>query len=220
MKNNNLFLGKKVAVLVETEYISSEVQRYKQYFESLGAEVEFLSYLFGKSERVLVSDVTEEGILPDTMKVSRDISDADCNDYAVILIAANYVACRLREILPMGSLGSTSQLKEAPAVSFIIKAMQNKNIIKGALCHALWLMTPAPEILRGRKVVCHTVVLADVINAGAHFIGDYVSNDDTLNLSDDHHVVVDDDLVTGRSAADIEKYIQTIADTYEKKQRS
>ena len=45
--------------------------------------------------------------------------------------------------------------------------MQNPNIIKGAPCHALWLLTPSPDILAGRKVICNQVVLADVINAGA-----------------------------------------------------
>ena len=45
--------------------------------------------------------------------------------------------------------------------------MQNPKIIKGAPCHALWLLTPSPDLLAGRKVICNPVVLADVINAGA-----------------------------------------------------
>lgn len=78
----------------------------------------------------------------------------------------------------------------------------NPQIVKGALCHALWILTPLPELLKGRKVICHTVVLADVINAG----GEYVP--------DPSHVVVDRDLVTGRSAADLELYGETLVATY------
>lgn len=81
--------------------------------------------------------------------------------------------------------------------------MMNPQIVKGALCHALWILTPVPELLNGRKVICHTVVLADVLNAGAVYV------------PDESHVVVDRDLVTGRSAADIEAYCQKLAETYE-----
>jgi protease I len=80
--------------------------------------------------------------------------------------------------------------------------MKNKKIVKGALCHALWLLTPVPELLKGRKVICHTVVLADVHNAGAVFV------------PDPSGVVVDDDLVTGRSSANLEDYADALVATY------
>ncbi|WP_051233745.1 DJ-1/PfpI family protein [Butyrivibrio sp. NC3005] len=98
----------------------------------------------------------------------------------------------------MYSLGSSDKMQDAPAVKFIKKAMENKNIVKGFLCHALWLLTPIPEVLRGRIVVCHTVVLADIINAGAKFIGDILLVDAKCEFSDDYHIVIDDDMVTGR----------------------
>ena len=79
--------------------------------------------------------------------------------------------------------------------------MANPRIVKGALCHALWILTPNPHLLKDRNVICHTVVLADVINAGANFV------------PAENHVVVDGDLVTGRSFADVETYWQAIVDT-------
>lgn len=194
--------GKKVAVLVETEYIAQEVKQYQDFFTAQGAEVDFMTYLWGKQERVIVSDVTEAGESAESMLVKKEIADCNPNDYAIVITAANYVACRLREIPPMGSLGSTDLLRAPAAVRFMASAMMNPQIVKGALCHALWILTPVPELLRGRKVICHTVVLADVYNAGAVYV------------PDESHVVVDRDLVTARSAADLDLYCNTLLDAY------
>lgn len=196
--------GKKVAVLVETEYIPEEVNYYQEFFTKHGAQVDFLTYLWGASERVLVSDVDSVDKPLQSMLVKNEVADANPNDYAIVLCAANYVACRLREIPPMGSLADPSLLRSPAAVRFMASAMMNPQIVKGALCHALWILTPVPELLRGRKVICHTVVLADVVNAGGIYV------------PDETHVVVDRDLVTGRSAADLELYTKTILETYSK----
>ena len=196
--------GKKVAVLVETEYIPEEVNYYQEFFTKHGAQVDFLTYLWGASERVLVSDVDSVDKPLQSMLVKNEVADANPNDYAIVLCAANYVACRLREIPPMGSLADPSLLRSPAAVRFMASAMMNPQIVKGALCHALWILTPVPELLRGRKVICHTVVLADVVNAGGIYV------------PDETHVVVDRDLVTGRSAADLELYTETILETYSK----
>lgn len=196
--------GKKVAVLVETEYIPEEVNYYQEFFTKHGAQVDFLTYLWGAPERVLVSDVDSVDKPLQSMLVKNEVADANPNDYAIVLCAANYVACRLREIPPMGSLADPSLLRSPAAVRFMASAMMNPQIVKGALCHALWILTPVPELLRGRKVICHTVVLADVVNAGGIYV------------PDETHVVVDHDLVTGRSAADLELYTETILETYKK----
>lgn len=201
--NKNLLKGKRVAVLVETEYIPSELKFYCDFFSELGAEVDLMTYLWGKEERIIVSDVTEPNGQVEQLTVTKEIADANPNDYAIVLTAANYVACRLREIPPMGSLADASLVRSPAAVRFMASAMMNPQIVKGALCHALWILTPVPELLNGRKVICHTVVLADVLNAGAVYV------------PDESHVVVDRDLVTGRSAADIEAYCQKLAETYE-----
>ena len=200
---DKILTGKKVAVLVETEYISDEIRKYQSFFSDLGAEVELMTYLWGKKERIIVSDVTEPDKIPETLTVCKDIADANPNDYAIVLCAANYVACRLREIPPMGSLGSPDEVRSPSAVRFMASAMMDHKIIKGFLCHALWLMTPCPELLKDRKVICHTVVLSDVINAGAVFV------------PDESHVYEDKELVPGRSAADLDAYCNKIIETYE-----
>lgn len=138
------------------------------------------------------------------MTVKREVSNANPNDYAIVLCAANYVACRLREIPPMGSLADADLVRSPGAVRFMAGAMMNPQIVKGALCHALWILTPVPELLKGRRVICHTVVLADVLNAGAVYV------------PEPSHVVVDWDLVTARSAGDLELYGETLVATYNK----
>ncbi len=203
--------GKKVAILVETEYIHEEIEFYKDFFSKKGAEVEFMTYLWGETERKLICDITDVEN-PErhihTMVVNKDIADCNPNDYAVVLVAANYVACRLREIPPMGSLGNTDRLRSPAAVRFMASAMMNPFVVKGALCHALWLLTPVPELLKGRKVICHTVVLADIYNAGA------------IYTPEESHVVIDNDLVTARSAGDLVSYCNALLSTYRRLQGS
>lgn len=196
--------GKKVAVLVETEYIPEEINFYHTFFTEYGAQVDFLTYLWDQPERVLVSDVDNETKALQKMIVRNEVALANPNDYAIVLCAANYVACRLREIPPMGCLGDASLVRSPAAVRFMASAMTNPMIVKGALCHALWILTPVPELLKGRRVICHTVVLADVLNAGAVYV------------PDPSHVVVDRDLVTGRSAGDLELYGEALVATYNK----
>ena len=200
MSETKTLQGKKIAVLVDTEYIHDEVAHYEKFFTEHGATVDFLSLLWGSPSKRIIADITDTDE-PERrihiMTVDKDVKDAKAEDYAIILCAANYVACRLREIEPMNSLGSVAELATPPAVRFFADAMKRKNIVKGCLCHALWLLTPVPELLKGRKVICHTVVLADIHNAGAIFAPD---------TGDKSHVVVDDDLVTGRSAADLKDY--------------
>lgn len=203
-----LLEGKKVAILIESEYVYSEIEFYNRFFIQNGATIDYMTYLWGKPSRTIICDITDTenpAAQIHTMGVYKDISECSVEDYDIVLVAANYVAVRLREIMPMGSLGSIESISSPPAVQFFAEAMKNKKIIKGCLCHSLWLLTAVPELLKDRKVICHTVVLADIHNAGAIFI------------PDESHVVVDDDLVTARSAADVEAYLNAIVDALEKR---
>jgi protease I len=193
--------GRKVAVLVETEYIHEEVQKYAEFFGGLGAQVDFMTYLYGKPERKIICDITDTENPAEhihTMSVKKEIADCNPNDYDMVLVAANYVACRLREIPPTGSLADVNLLRSPVAVRFAASAMANPKIVKGCLCHSLWLYTPVPELLKGRRVICHTVVLADIHNAGAVYV------------PDPSHIVIDNDLVTGRSAQDLDAYCEAL----------
>ena len=138
------------------------------------------------------------------LTVTECITKHDPSEFDVVICAANYVAVRLREVPPVGSLASPEQTSSAPAVQFFARAMENPKILKAAMCHALWILTPRPDLLQNRRVICHTVVLADIHNAGAVYV------------PADNHVVVDNDLVTARSFADIEGFFDAIVTTLSK----
>ena len=192
--------GKKIAVLVETEYIPKEIAAYQTRFTELGATVHLMSRLWNQPSARFVSDVDEVGKELQYLDVNMDFQNADINNYAAVIMAANYTSVRLRYFQPpAGQLISPQQTKTAPAVQFFVKAMHNPQIIKGFLCHGLWILTPMPELLKGRKVICHEVVLADIANAGAKYV------------SSETGIVVDGDVVTGRSGADVHKFIEVIA---------
>jgi protease I len=187
--------------MVETEYIHEELEYYRKRVMDLGGELTLLSYLWGAKSKTFINDVGGASDPENSVHrivVEHCVSNANPNDYDILICAANYVAVRLREIPPMGSLGSSEEIKDAPAVQFFAQAMMNHRIVKGAMCHALWILTPRPELLRGRRVICHTVVLADIHNAGAVYV------------PDPSHVVVDRDLITARSLHDVEAFFETL----------
>lgn len=199
---------KKIAVLVETEYIPEEIAAYQTKFPELGATVHLMSRLWGNSSVRFVSDVNEVGKELQYLDVYMDFQNVDINDYAAVIMAANYTSVRLRYFQPpAGQSISAQQTKTAPAVQFFAKAMHNPKIIKGFLCHGLWILTPMPELLKGRKVICHEVVLADIANAGAI----YVPPPADSKPNDPRNIVIDGDIVTGRAGHDVEAFIEAIA---------
>lgn len=193
--------GKKIVVLVETEFIPEEIEAYQKRFAELGATVHLMSRLWGQESAHFVSDVDAVGKPLQYLDVNIDFQNVDINDYAAVIMSANYTSVRLRYFQPPeGQPISPEQVRTAPAVQFFAKAMTNPKIIKGLLCHGLWLLTPMPELLKGRKVICHEVVLADIANAGAVYVPSPTN------------IVVDGDLVTGRSGQDVHAFIDAIAD--------
>ena len=200
--------GSKIAVLVENMFIPGEIEAYRQGFSDLGADVHLMSNLWGQEKLTFVSTVDQlEGNLEETKKrlrvldVSIDFQTVNVHDYAAVIMAASYASVRLRYFEPPRGVPIRPEMaRTAPAVVFFAEAMRDPHIVKGALCHGLWLLTPTPELLAGRKVICNEVVLADVVNAGAVYTP---SNDD---------VVVDLDLVTGRTWHQVGRFIEVISE--------
>ncbi|HYQ90833.1 MAG TPA: DJ-1/PfpI family protein [Candidatus Competibacteraceae bacterium] len=195
--------GKKIAVLVESEFIPGEIEGYRYGFATLGAEVHFMSRLWGQPSQTFVSDVEHPSETAQTLTVTIDFQTVRLEDYAAVLMAANYTSVRLRYYEPpTGQTLTADGVTTAPAVQFFAAAMVNPRIVKGALCHGLWILTPHPELLKGRRVICHQVVLADVRNCGAEFVAPD---------QDNGGVVVDRDLVTGHDWHVTRPYVQAIA---------
>jgi protease I len=210
--------GKRVAVLVEHKFIPQEIEAYRTGFAALGAQVEIVSRIWWGAHRpasaTFYSDVdpldADPFARPQALDARTDISTVAPADFAVIVMAANYTSVRLRWAeLPQdaATVDPRQLVQAAPAVRFFAEAMRDPAIVKGALCHGLWLLTPFPELMRGRRVTCHTVVMADVLNAGA----DVVLDRDEQGRHRVAPVVTDRDLVTGYSMKEAPALVDAIA---------
>ena len=62
----------------------------------MGVKVDLMTYLWGEEKRIIVSDITEPDGKVELLTITKEIADANLNNYAIVLTAANYVACRLR----------------------------------------------------------------------------------------------------------------------------
>jgi protease I len=195
---NNPLAGKKIAVIVESQYIPGEIKIYQERFTGYGATVDLVSRLWNQASARFYSTVEVENGTPwplEYLTVSLDFDKVNVDDYAAVIMAANYTSVRLRwsEREDVNSDNAAEVARNVPAVRFFRRAMENPKIIKGAPCHALWLLTPSPDLLAGRRVICNKVVLADVLNAGATY------TPCPPNTPPQKQVVIDRDLVTNNS---------------------
>jgi len=93
---------------------------------------------------------------------------------------------------------SESLAELPPATEFLRRAFAEPAIVKGIICHGMWLLSRTPELIRGRDIVCHPNLYGDVLNMGAHYV--------------DADVVVDGDLVTARTGAQAGKFARALID--------
>lgn len=217
---NQPLAGKKIAVLVESQYIPEEMQIYREKFHQMGATVHFVSRLWGQKSADFVSELEADDAkkltaklvagepwdakndLPKFFTADVDVEKVQPEDYDAVIMAANYTSVRLRWYQPNETTRST------PAVRFFARAMRNPKIIKGALCHGLWILTPYPELLAGREVICMKVVQSDVENAGA--IVRFPQNPKKEHGIE--WVLADNDLVTGYSKEETAAFVEVIKD--------
>ena len=150
--------GKKIAVLIESQYNAKEIRTYVDGFKALGAQVDLMSRLWGEDSLEFVSEVEEKDEKPQTLTVNIDFKDIDLKNYAAVIMAANYPSVRLRW-LDDKDLGEEplhgGSGRKAPAVQFFYDAMMDTSVIKAFPCHGLWILTPIPEVLAGRRVTCN-----------------------------------------------------------------
>lgn len=180
--------GKKVAVLIESGFHEQEIWYYQHRFPEEGMEVHFLTRLWG--QEVLTFNGHEYGVPFECRESFEDMDDETLKSYSAIIVPGGMASDRLRYTEDINKL--------PPAVEFISRAFAEKSIVKGIICHGMWLMTFAPELVRGRKVVAPNNFLGDIKNMGAIYI-----NQD---------VVVDEDLVTGRTGGHCHLFARKIID--------
>jgi protease I len=118
------------------------------------------------------------------------IDDEALRSYSAIIVPSAMVSDRLRYTEDVEAL--------PPATAFMQRAFAEPGILKGIICHGLWLLAPVPELVRGRRLVVHNNLLGDARNMGAVYT--------------DEDVVVDGDLVTARTGGHCHLFARRIID--------
>jgi protease I len=180
--------GLKVAVLIESDFYEDEILYYKHRFPEDGIDLHFLTRLWGQPS--LTFHGHEYRAPFECHESFEGLDDAQLATYAAIIVPSGIVSDRLRY--------SQDVSKRAPATDFMVRAFANPRILKGIICHGMWLLATAPELVRGRPVVCHNNLVGDVRNMGAIYT--------------DQDVVVDRDLVTGRTGGHCHLFARKIID--------
>jgi protease I len=167
--------GKKIGILTESDFYEKEIFYYEHRFPEEGAELHFLSRLWGQPS--LIFKGHEEHYPFECHESFENMDDETLRSYAAIIVPSGMVSDRLRWTEDINQL--------PPATAFLQRAFAEPSILKGIICHGMWLLASVPELVRGRHVVVHNNLLGDVKNMGACYT--------------DEDVVVDHDLVTART---------------------
>src|SRR4051795_3223446 len=180
--------GKKIGVLLESDYYEKEIFYYEHRFPEEGLELHFLSRLWGQPYLTFKGHEYQAPF--ECHESFENMDDATLRSFAAIIVPSAIVSDRLRY--------SEDVHKLAPAVEFVKRAFAEPGLLKGIICHGMWLVSPAPELVRGRRVVCHNNLYGDVTNMGAIYV--------------DEDVVIDGDLVTGRTGGHSAFFARAIID--------
>jgi len=168
--------GHRIGILMESDYVEPEISYYRLRFAEEGADVTLYTRLWGQPSLTFTGHEHQAPLTVD--------GDLETLDYpalshlSALIVPGGMVADRLRY--------SEDPEEPAPAVQVLRRAFRLPNLVKGIICHGLWLLAPAADLVAGRAVTCHNNLVADARLMGARYVG--------------QDVVVDDDLVTGRSA--------------------
>lgn len=188
LREGGALTGRTVAILMETDYVEPEIDYYRMRFAEEGARVEFLTRLWGQDS---ITFVGHEHHLPFTVDGDLELVDDErLAGYDALIVPSGMVSDRLRYAETPGGT--------APAVDLLRRAFANPAVLKGIICHGLWLMAPIAEVVAGRALTCHNNLIPDARNMGAQYV--------------DQDVVVSGDLVTGRSADHCHLFARTMID--------
>lgn len=178
--------ARKVAVLFESDFYENEIHYYQHRFAEEDIELQFLTRLWGKPAITFKGHEYHE-----TMECRgsfENIGDEELKGYAAVIVPAGMVADRLRY---------TEDVRRVPpATAFLARAFAMPKVIKGIICHGLWLCAPMPELIRGRRLTCHNNLIGDARAYGAAYV--------------DEDLVVDGDLITARTGGHCHLFARAI----------
>jgi protease I len=120
-----------------------------------------------------------------TLKVDKVVSDASVDDYAALL-------------LPGGTVNPDQLRMNGDAVAFVKRFVASGKPI-AAICHGPWTLVEA-DAVSGRRLTSWPSIRTDLRNAGAEVV--------------DEEVVVDGQLTTSRSPADLPAFCPAIVEQF------
>lgn len=120
-----------------------------------------------------------------TLKVDKVVSDASVDDYAALL-------------LPGGTVNPDQLRMNGDAVAFVKRFVASGKPI-AAICHGPWTLVEA-DAVSGRRMTSWPSIRTDLRNAGAEVV--------------DEEVVVDGQLTTSRSPADLPAFCPAIVEQF------
>lgn len=167
--------GKKIGILLESDFYEKEIFYYQFRLPEEGAQIHFLTRLWGQEK--LTFQGHEYKIPMECNESFEAMSEEELRSYDAIIVPSGIVSDRLRYTEDVNSI--------PPASEFLRRAFGERRILKGIICHGMWLMSPISELIKGRKIVVHNNLISDAKNYGAVYVDD--------------DVVVDGDLVTART---------------------
>jgi protease I len=188
--------GHKIGILIESDYYEHEIWYYSYRFPEEGAEVHFLSRLWGQPSLTFTGhDYKTPFVCGESFE---HMDDETLRSYSALIMPSAMVSDRLRYSENLAEL--------PPATDLMRRAFAEPGIVKGIICHGLWIMARVPDLVRGRRMVCHPNLYGDALNMGV----DYVDDD----------VVVDGDLVSGRDGAQAGKFARAVIEQVVARERT
>ena len=178
--------GRKIAVLVESDFYENEIFYYEHRFPEEGMELHFLTRLWGQPSLTFSGHEYRASLRVD--RSFEDMSNEELRGYSAVIVPSGMVADRLRY--------TEDVQRVPPATEFLARAFADPGILKGIICHGLWLVAPRTQMVLGRRVTCHNNLIGDARAYGA--------------IYEDKDVVIDSDLVTGRTGGHCHLFARTI----------
>ena len=193
---SNKLKGQKIGILFESDFYEHEIWYYHYRFAEEGAEVHLMTRLWGQPSITFTGH--EYKVPMECHESFENMDDETLESFSAIIVPSAMVSDRLRYTEDINKL--------PPATKFLQRAFAKENILKGIICHGMWLVAPVPELVKGRPVTCHNNLHGDIVNMGAIYT--------------DQDVVVDGDLVTGRTGGHChlfaKKIIEILSGSYVK----
>jgi len=174
--------SKRIAIMIESHFDDTEPGAFTMFFPANGYDTEFISNLRGARERVFKGNDTDQEIC-----VTKDLDHVNLESYSGLILVGGYAMDMLRYEVHVDE----GQPDEPKATRFMRRAFAADHLLIGTICHSLWLLTPAPDLIQGREVTCSHNIMHDVRNAGAVLVYDRKHR----SLADTH---VDGRLITAR----------------------